>query len=76
MNIFGRSVHTNKTQHTETDLLNALLGNGSVNIFHHATMGAVFSVDECYSSLLTAVSSPMNWLDGDQVINPTKTFEK
>jgi hypothetical protein len=35
-----------------TDLLKALLGNGSVNTFQHATMGAVFSVDECYSSLL------------------------
>jgi hypothetical protein len=34
------------------DLINALLGNGSVNPFQHATMGAVFSVDECYSSLL------------------------
>jgi hypothetical protein len=35
-----------------TDLLRALSGNGSVNTFQHATMGVVFSVDECYSSLL------------------------
>jgi hypothetical protein len=35
-----------------TDLLKTLLGNGLVNMFQHATMGAVFSVDECYSSLL------------------------
>jgi hypothetical protein len=34
------------------DLLKALLGNGSVNTFQHATMEAVFSVEECYSSLL------------------------
>jgi hypothetical protein len=37
---------------TVTDLLKALLGKGSVNTFQHATMGAVFSVDECYSSFL------------------------
>jgi hypothetical protein len=30
----------------------ALLGNGLVNMFQHATMGGVPSVDECYSSLL------------------------
>jgi hypothetical protein len=36
---------------TVTDLLKALLGDGFVNTFQHATMGAVFSVDECYSSL-------------------------
>jgi hypothetical protein len=35
-----------------TDLLKIFLGNGSVNMFQHATMGAVFSVDECYRSLL------------------------
>jgi hypothetical protein len=29
-----------------------MLGNGSVNMFQHATMRAVFSVGECYSSLL------------------------
>jgi hypothetical protein len=34
------------------DLLKALLGNSSVNTFQQPTMGAVFSVDECYSSLL------------------------
>jgi hypothetical protein len=34
------------------DLLEALLGNSLVNTFQHATMGAVFSVDECYSTLL------------------------
>jgi hypothetical protein len=34
-----------------TDLLKALLGNGLVNMFQHATMGAAFSVT-CNSSLL------------------------
>jgi hypothetical protein len=34
------------------DLLKALLGNGYVNSFQHATMGAVFCMYECYSSLL------------------------
>jgi hypothetical protein len=29
-----------------------LLGNSSVNTFQHATMGAVFSMDERYSLLL------------------------
>jgi hypothetical protein len=33
-------------------LLKALLGNGSVNTFQHEKMGAVFSVNECYDSLL------------------------
>jgi hypothetical protein len=35
-----------------TDLLKGLLGNGSVNTFRPATLGAVFSVNECYNSLL------------------------
>jgi membrane peptidoglycan carboxypeptidase len=35
-----------------TYMLKALLSNGSVNTFQHATMAAVFSVEECYSSLL------------------------
>jgi hypothetical protein len=35
-----------------TDLFKALLGNGSVNTFQHATMGDVVFVNECYSSLL------------------------
>jgi hypothetical protein len=35
-----------------TDLLKALLGNVLGNTFQHVTMGAVFPVDECYSSLL------------------------
>jgi hypothetical protein len=35
-----------------TDLPKALLGNGSVNTFQQATMGAVFSVDEYNSSLI------------------------
>jgi hypothetical protein len=39
-------------QYIVTDLLNALLGNGSVTTFQHATMGGVFSVGKCYSSLL------------------------
>jgi hypothetical protein len=39
-----------------TDLLKALLGNGSVNTFQQATMGDVFSVDECYSSLLRSTT--------------------
>jgi hypothetical protein len=30
----------------------ALPGNGTVNTFQKATVGAVFPVDECYSSLL------------------------
>jgi hypothetical protein len=33
------------------DFINALLGNGCVNMFQHTTIGAV-SVDECYSLLL------------------------
>jgi hypothetical protein len=35
-----------------TDLLEAFVGNASLNTFQRATMGAMFSVDECYSSLL------------------------
>jgi hypothetical protein len=35
-----------------TELLKALLGNGSVNTFQHATIGELFSVT-CYSSLLS-----------------------
>jgi hypothetical protein len=38
------------------DLLKALLGNVSVNMFQHATMGAMFSMDECYSSLLSSTT--------------------
>jgi hypothetical protein len=33
-------------------LLKALLDSGSINTFQHATVGAVFSLDECYGSLL------------------------
>jgi molybdenum cofactor biosynthesis enzyme MoaA len=43
-----------KTESINTDLLKALLGNSSVNTFQHATMGAVLSVDECYTLLLGA----------------------
>jgi hypothetical protein len=39
-----------------TGLLKALLDNSSVNTFQHATMGAVFSVGECYSSLLSSTT--------------------
>jgi hypothetical protein len=39
-----------------TDSLKALLDNGSVNTFQHATMGAVFSVDECCSLLLESTT--------------------
>jgi hypothetical protein len=34
------------------DLLKALPGNGFISTFQHTAMGAMFSVDECYSSLL------------------------
>jgi hypothetical protein len=35
-----------------TDLLKALLGNGSVNTFQNTQQWELFSVEECYSSLL------------------------
>jgi hypothetical protein len=41
-----------KGQDIVIDLLKELLGNCSVYTFQYATMGAVFAVDECYSSLL------------------------
>jgi hypothetical protein len=44
-----------------TNLLKALLGNGTVNTFQHGTMGAVFSVDECYSSLLGSTTIEVFW---------------
>jgi hypothetical protein len=41
----------------------SLLGNGSVNMFQHAAMGAVFPVDECYSPFLGS-SQRVNELAG------------
>jgi hypothetical protein len=34
------------------ELLKALPGNGFINTFQHTAMGAMFSVNKCYGSLL------------------------
>jgi hypothetical protein len=50
----------------------ALLGNGSVNTFQHEIMGAVSQWTNVTARCKAAVSAPMNWLNGDQVVTPTE----
>jgi hypothetical protein len=60
---------TNAVLNISVEHYEALPGNGSVNTFQHATMGAVFPVDEYYSSLLGSsqrASELVEWRSRDK----------
>jgi hypothetical protein len=63
---------TNAVINISVKYYDTLPGNGSINTFQHATMGAVFPVDECYISLLGSSQRANDRLDGDHVVTPAE----